>query len=114
MDGVRRTSDSIISWSVDVVQVACTNQDIQTIRRPGRVVGHTDAAHVGPVLLLILNPLQNSDLERTAVPVADQSAGSWGSLTVAADVTAGCSIVSGTRLGHGGDNSRASGLQLED
>ena len=46
--------------------------------------------------------------------VADQSAGSWGSLTLAADVTAGCSIVSGTGLGHGGDNSRASGLQLED
>ena len=69
------------------------------------MVSYTGGAHVSQVLLLIFNPLQDSDLAGTAVPVVDQSAGGWGTLAVAANVTAGCRV-SGTGLGHGGEAAR--------
>lgn len=62
MDGVRRASDSVISGMMNVVQVASTDKDIQTINRPGWVAGGTGRAHVGEVLLLVFNSLQDSDL----------------------------------------------------
>ena len=72
---INNPSDQCISCCVNIVQVAYTNQDIQAMGNPGRVVGHTGGAFEWQVLLLILNPLQDPDLARTIVPVADLSSG---------------------------------------
>ena len=71
MDGVRRAPHSGISGVVEVMEVTSTHQNVQAISRPGRVAGHTGGAHVGQVLLSVLNPLHNPDLTGAVVPVAD-------------------------------------------
>jgi hypothetical protein len=70
---------------VDVVEVAATNQDVESLVGPGRVGHHAGGTHVQLVVLSVLHPLHDAYLTGGVMAVVDWSGCQGWRLAIAAD-----------------------------
>ena len=71
MKGIRATYDARISWMVNSVQLAITQNNIHATVEPGAVEVHAGGAHVGVVAARVLNACHNAHLSGREVVVVE-------------------------------------------
>ena len=83
---IRWTDHTRVPWSVELMQLAGTEADVQAIVKPGGVVHHAGGAHVGPVGSGPFYSLHDPGLYGRVVVVEQGNAGQGPGLSVAANV----------------------------
>ena len=62
MNSVRRTHNTFVPGLVEIVEGGVAHTDVEPIGWPGKVCGLAGGAQIHPVLLLILDSLQDPEL----------------------------------------------------